>query len=227
VLFRSLQPLRHAAVLHFLQRMEDRRGLAAALAHGDHRDLHSFPTRRSSDLSVKPNFRELGKVYGKRTQDVAKAITAAAAADIDTFVARYYGGTMTVEVDGETLPLAGDMLVIAETPRSGWAVASAGSDTVALDLELTHELRLAGLAREVIRFVQEARKSAGLEVTDRIELAWRVGGSPEPAEAIRSHAEQIAAEVLAVVVQEGAGGDGSFSAEDEDLGLHVWLRKAG
>jgi isoleucyl-tRNA synthetase len=179
------------------------------------------------ERSVKPNFRELGKVFGKRTQDVAKAITAAAAADIDAFVARYYGGTMTVEVDGDTLPLAGDMLVIAETPRSGWAVASAGSDTVALDLELTHELRLAGLAREVIRFVQEARKSAGLEVTDRIELTWRVGGSPEPAEAIRSHAAQIAAEVLAVGVQEGAGDDNSFSAEDEDLGLHVWLHKAG
>jgi isoleucyl-tRNA synthetase len=179
------------------------------------------------ERSVKPNFRELGKVFGKRTQEVAKAIAAAAAADIDAFVTRYSAGTMTVEVDGETLPLAGDMLVIAETPRSGWAVASAGSDTVALDLELTHELRLAGLAREVIRFVQEARKSAGLEVTDRIELTWRVGGSPEPAEAIRSHAEQIAAEVLATGLQEGAGDDGLFSAEDEDLGLHVWLRKAG
>jgi isoleucyl-tRNA synthetase len=95
-----------------------------------------------------------------------------------------------------------------------------------LDLELTHELRLAGLAREVIRFVQEARKNAGLQVTDRIELWWRVGGSPEPAEAIRTHAEQIAAEVLAVGLHEGAGSDDLFSAEDEDLGLHVWLQKA-
>jgi isoleucyl-tRNA synthetase len=178
------------------------------------------------ERSVKPNFRELGKVFGKRTQTVANAIVSSAAADIDAFVEGYYTGTMTVEVDGETLPLAGDMLVIAETPRSGWAVASAGSDTVALDLELTHELRLAGLAREVIRFVQEARKNAGLEVTDRIELSWRVGGSPEPAEAIRTHADQIGAEVLAVALHEAAGDDSSFSAEDEDLGLHVWLRKA-
>ena len=110
---------------------------------------------------------------------------------------------MTVEVDGETLPLAGDMVTISETPRSGWAVASAGADTVALDLELTHELRLAGLVRDVVRLVQEARKAAGLEVTDRIELHWRVGGSPEPAEAIRTHADLLAREVLAVVAGRG------------------------
>jgi len=175
------------------------------------------------ELSVKPNYRELGRRFGKRTQTVASAI---AAMEPTAFVAAYREGTATVDVDGETLPISGDEIVIAETPRSGWAVASAGSDTVALDLELTHELRLAGLAREVIRFVQEARKSSGLEVTDRIELWWRVGGSPEPAEAIRQHAEQIATEVLAVGLHEGAADDELFSAEDEGLGLRVWLRKA-
>jgi isoleucyl-tRNA synthetase len=115
---------------------------------------------------------------------------------------------------------------VAETPRSGWAVASAGSDTVALDLELTHELRLAGLAREIVRIVQDARKNAGLDVTDRIELWWRVGGSPEPAEAIRAHAAQLADEVLAVDVREGAPDDDVFSVEDLELGLRIWLRKA-
>ena len=57
---------------------------------------------------------------------------------------------------------------------------------MALDLELTHELRQLGLLRDVVRVVQDARKNAGLDVTDRIELWWRVGGSPEPAEAIRT-----------------------------------------
>jgi isoleucyl-tRNA synthetase len=137
---------------------------------------------------------------------------------------------MTVEVDGETLPIDGDMLTIAETPRSGWAVASAGADTVALDLELTHELRLAGLLREVVRFVQDARKNAGLDVTDRIELWWRIGGSPEPAEAIRAGAAELADEVLAVDVHEAAPSADEvaevFSASDEEYGLTVWLRKA-
>jgi isoleucyl-tRNA synthetase len=180
------------------------------------------------ELSVKPNYRELGKVFGKRTQEVANAITAAAAHDIEAFVMRYRTGTMTAEVEGETLPIAGDMVTIAETPRSGWAVASAGSDTVALDLELTHELRLAGLLREVVRFVQDARKNAGLQVTDRIELWWRVGGSPEPAEAIRAHRDELAEEVLALAVHEATPGEaGLFSASDEEYGLTIWLRTAG
>jgi isoleucyl-tRNA synthetase len=177
------------------------------------------------ERTVKPNFRELGRVFGKRTQAVASAVAAAAAADVEAFVNRYRAGTMTVEVDGETLPLAGDMITVSETPRSGWAVASSGADTVALDLELTHELRLAGLLRDIVRIVQDARKNAGLEVTDRIELWWQVGGSPEPAEAIRTHAEQLAGEVLASEVHEGAPGEALFETEDEELGLRVWLRR--
>jgi isoleucyl-tRNA synthetase len=179
------------------------------------------------ELTVKPNFRELGKVFGKRTQAVATAITTAAAADVDAFVDRYRTGTMTVEVDGATLPVAGDMVVVSETPRSGWAVAASGADTVALDLELTHELRLLGTLRDIVRLVQDARKNAGYEVTDRIELHWRVGGSPEPAEAIRTHEVQLATEVLATAVHEGEpDGTGWYQTTDEDLGLHLWIRRA-
>ena len=172
-------------------------------------------------LSVKPNFRELGRRFGKRTQAVAAAITAADPVD---FVTAYRAGSASVSVDGETLPLGGEDVVVAETPRSGWAVASGGSDTVALDLELTHELRLAGLARKIVRLVQDARKNAGLDVTDRIDLWWRVGGSPEPAQALRAHADQVAAEVLATSITEGVGE--GYPAADDDLGLQIWLRRA-
>ena len=181
------------------------------------------------EVSVKPNFRELGRVFGKRTQAVANAVSDAVAGDVDAFVARYRAGTLTVELDGEAVPSSGDQLVIAETPRSGWAVASAGADTVALDLELTHELRLLGTVRHVVRLVQDARKNAGLEVTDRIELRWRVGGSPEPAEAIRTHSAVLANEVLATSLDEGAPAseDGYHAVEDEELGLRIWLRRTG
>ena len=170
-------------------------------------------------------------MYGKRTQAVATAINAAVAQDVEAFVQRFRLGTMTVEVDGETLPIAGDMLTVAETPRSGWAVASAGADTVALDLELTHELRLAGLLRKVVRFVQDARKNAGLEVTDRIELWWRVGGSPEPAEAIRAGAAELAEEVLAVEVHEAtpspAEAHGCSARPTRSSACTIWLRNEG
>ncbi len=124
-------------------------------------------------------------------------------------------------------PITDDEVVVSESPRSGWSVASSGPDTVALDLELTHELRLLGLARDVVRSIQDARKSAGFDVTDRIELRWRVGGSPEPGAAVRQHADTIAAEVLATTMDEGApvSTDGFAEATDEDLGLHIWLRR--
>ena len=179
------------------------------------------------ELNVRPNFRELGRRFGKRTQAVASAITAADATEL---VTAYRAGEASVVVDGETFPISGEEITVSETPRSGWAVASDGADTVALDLELTHELRLAGHVREIVRMVQEARKSAGLEVTDRIELWWRVGGSPEPAEAIRRHRDQLANEVLAVAVREEEPGrqvgDGLYTATDSEHGLTIWLARA-
>jgi isoleucyl-tRNA synthetase len=178
------------------------------------------------DVVVKPNFRVLGRRFGGRTQEAAKAIGALdPQVFVDTLAA---DGAVVVDVGGEPSPIGPDEVVVSETPRSGWAVAAAGSETVALDLELTHELRLAGIARDVVRLVQGARKDAGFEVTDRIDLHWRVGGSPEPAEAIRLHSGQLAAEVLATAVTEGppADADGWSSDTDEELGLHLWLRRS-
>jgi isoleucyl-tRNA synthetase len=177
------------------------------------------------DVTAKANFRALGKRFGNGTQAVAKAIASADARELAIALA---AGTATVQVAGADVPLTGEEVTITETPRSGWAVASAGAETVALDLELTHELRLAGLLRDIVRVVQDARKAADLDVTDRIELWWQVGGSPEPAEAIRSHADQLAAEVLATGVHEGVPGEGveTFRVTDEDLGLTIWLRRA-
>ena len=74
------------------------------------------------------------------------------------------------------MPLEEGDLIVTETPREGWTVASGGGLTVALDLTLTPELERAGLVREVVRLIQEARKNSGLEVSDRIELWWTADG---------------------------------------------------
>lgn len=95
------------------------------------------------DTTAKANFRALGKRFGKRVQDVAKAVAAADAAALSLALRQ---GTASVEVDGETITLAPDEVIITETPREGWSVASDSGATVALDLEITEELRRAGLA---------------------------------------------------------------------------------
>ena len=85
-----------------------------------------------------------------------------------------------VEVDGETVTLAPEEVIITETPREGWSVASDAGATVALDLEITPELRRAGLARDAIRLIQEARKNSGLDVADRIALRWQPPTTERP-----------------------------------------------
>jgi isoleucyl-tRNA synthetase len=122
------------------------------------------------------------------------------------------------------VPLGPDDVVVTETPRAGWAVAREG-ETVALDLTLTDELRRAGLAREVVRMVQEARKSAGFEVTDRIVLAWEAAG--DMAAALREHAAGVAGEVLAVEMVEGleALPQPEREVRDAELGLTVRISR--
>ena len=125
------------------------------------------------DVSLKIDFRAVGRRLGKQVQAVAQAV---AAADPAELTAAYRAGTASVEVDGAAVPLLEGDLIVTETPREGWTVASGGGLTVALDLTLTPELERAGLVREVVRLLQEARKNSGLEVSDRIELWWTAEG---------------------------------------------------
>jgi isoleucyl-tRNA synthetase len=144
---------------------------------------------------------------------VAAAIAAASAADLAAALSA--DGRATVEVDGVPVEVLPDEVIVSERPREGWSVVNEQGETVALDLELTPELRRAGLAREVVRLVQEARKTSGFEVSDRISLLWQAEG--EVAEALREHAAAVGAEVLATEVRDAPPvGD---VRRDDDLGL--------
>jgi isoleucyl-tRNA synthetase len=169
------------------------------------------------DVSVKPNFRALGRRFGKRTPQVAAAV-AVAGTPVD--------GRLTVVVDGESVELSGEELVITETPRAGWTVANEAGASVALDLELTPALRRAGLAREVVRVLQDARKRAGLDISDRIELWWRAD-QPDVAEALRESATVVAEEVLATTFAAGPPPVQIADQHNAELGLTYWLRVAG
>ncbi|WP_310727704.1 isoleucine--tRNA ligase [Streptomyces sp. N2A] len=175
------------------------------------------------DTTAKANFRALGKRFGKGVQAVAKAIAGADAAALSLALRE---GTASVEVDGETVSLAPDEVIITETPREGWSVASDAGATVALDLEITPELRRAGLARDAIRLIQEARKNSGLDVADRIALRW-ASSDEEVRTALAEHAGLIAEEVLATDFAPGEPDDGYGPAfTDEALALTFHLRKA-
>ncbi|WP_374581511.1 isoleucine--tRNA ligase [Frankia sp. CiP3] len=175
------------------------------------------------DVTVKPNFRALGRRFGKRTPLVAAAIATAGPP---------VHGRLTVEVDGERLDLDGDDLIITETPREGWAVTSESGLSVALDLEITPALRRAGIARDVVRVLQDARKTSGLDITDRVDIRWSAD-TPATAQALLEHGSAVAAEVLAVSFTRAVGPDSGGSApatgsghSAPDLGLTFWLSPA-
>ncbi|SDR10703.1 isoleucine--tRNA ligase [Thermostaphylospora chromogena] len=190
-------------------------------------DLSAF----SSDLvsfTVKPNFRVLGKRYGAQTKLVAAAVGAADPAAVARTLRE--GGTVSLPVEGVgTVELGPDDVIVTEQPRAGWAVETGAietgaGETVALDLTITDELRRAGLARDVIRLVQEARKSTGLSITDRIDLWWSTEDD-EVAAALRAHGDAIKEEVLAVTFTEGGAPDLPVH-RDDDLSLAFQLRIA-
>ncbi|GII88729.1 isoleucine--tRNA ligase [Sphaerisporangium siamense] len=189
-------------------------------------DLSSY----SSDLvsfTVKPNFRALGKRFGSATKEVAAAVTAADPAELAAVIRG--GGTATLAVHGEEVTLGADDVIVTEQPKAGWAVetgaaGSGGGETVALDLAVTPELLRAGLIREVIRLVQDARKSTGLSITDRITLWWTA--SDELAEALRADGAKVAEEVLATTMTEGTPGTALPTHHDPDLGLSFHLSRA-
>jgi isoleucyl-tRNA synthetase len=174
------------------------------------------------DRSAKGNFRALGKRFGKETPAVAAAVAAAPADELAAALRER--GSATVLVGGSEVKLTPEDVLLTETPREGWAVATDAGETVALDLAITPELRRAGLAREVVRLVQEARKTSGLQVTDRVVLRWEAGG--EVAEALREHAALVATEVLATTFEEGRPGAGATAHADAELGLRFSLTRS-
>jgi isoleucyl-tRNA synthetase len=191
------------------------------------------------DYSVKPAYRSLGQRFGSATPEVAAAITAVDAAAVAPVVLA--GDSFPVMLaSGSTVLVSPSDVIVTQIPRAGWAVATdssagvgagsgsvAGSgETVALDTTVTPELRLAGLAREVIRLVQDARKTSGLQVSDRIWLRWSTDDS-ELRQALAEHGPMIAAEVLATdygPLEDPAESTDRPEFADPDLSLRFWLR---
>ncbi len=159
--------------------------------------------------TAKPNYRALGPRFGKRMPQVAAAVEALDAAHVARVMAD--GGEVGINVEGDEHTLGPDEVTLALQPLEGYEVEAEAGHAVALQLELDEELRREGLAREIVHAVQIARKDAGLEITDRIELA--LGGDAELLEAARAHEEYLAGEVLATVVAY-EGGDGTDAKID-------------
>jgi len=161
--------------------------------------------------SAKPNYRALGPRFGKRMPQVAAAIEALDARHVAEVMGR--GGRIGISVEGDEHMLGPDEITLALQPLEGYEVEAESGHAVALQLELDDELRREGLAREIVHAVQNARKEAGLEVTDRISL--RLGGDPDLLTAASAHEDYVRNEVLATTFDvDSAPADGTTATID-------------
>ena len=172
------------------------------------------------DVSLKANFKTLGARYGKSTPDIAAAV---AAADANALVEALRSGSATVTASGVDYEIGPDDVVVTEVPREGWTVASDSGESLALDLALTPELIGQGIARDVTRLIQDARKTSGLDISDRISVTWE-SGNELTISALTSHADLVASEVLATTWTQGSVSNPT--ASDDELELKVLIAKA-
>lgn len=141
--------------------------------------------------TIKPNFKTLGPKCGKIMKDVANVITALSSEEIFAFEAT---GEKSIVVNGETIHLTLDDVIIISKDIPGWQVANEGHLTVALDTTLTEDLILEGIAREFVNRIQNLRKDSGLDVTDKILLSIQKHSAIN--KAIECHKTYIASETL-------------------------------
>ncbi|MEM1174402.1 MAG: isoleucine--tRNA ligase [Pseudomonadota bacterium] len=165
---------------------------------------------------IKPNLPVLGKRYGKRVPQIRTALENADGAAIASAVAA--GRSFTLNIDGESLELSGDDVLVETRSAEGYACGEEGGFLTALDTTLNDQLLAEGLAREVVRSVQDSRKLAGLEVSDRIVLG--VSGSEAVEAALSTHRDYLMTETLAV--EWVVGQSAPIYNEERQLGDQSW-----
>ena len=165
---------------------------------------------------IKPHLPRIGKQYGKLIPKIRQALEAADGAEIAGAVAR--GDDVEIDVDGQQITLAPEDLLIETSSAEGYACGEDGGYLTALDTTLTEELIKEGVARELIRTVQDARKQTGLEVSDRIVLG--ISGTAGVESALELHRDYLMAETLATEWQVDQP-EPRFS-EERNLDDEIW-----
>lgn len=172
----------------------------------------------SSDLvvkRVKPNFRLLGPIFGKDMKKAAAYLTGMTREEIETF--EKAGKT---EYEGKEITLDSVEIISEDVP--GWLVLNEGSITIALDEEITEELRIEGLAREMVNRIQNLRKSSGFDVEDKIDI--RLEKTPMTEQILAAHKDYISTQVQARSIESIEGlTSGELLDLDEEVTLHAEL----
>jgi len=165
---------------------------------------------------IKPNFKTLGKKYGPRMKEIAAFF---ATMDQKTISQVEAAGDIALQLPGGEVSLVREDYQITSEDMPGWLVATEGSLTVALDVTVTEELKLEGIARELINRIQNIRKDSGFEVTDRVKVTIASGTGVEKAvEKFRSY---ICDQTLALEIGFAEHPEGATEVEWEEGTIQI------
>jgi isoleucyl-tRNA synthetase len=171
---------------------------------------------------IKPNFKTLGPRYGKLMKAIANIISVLTPAEIAAFEVN---GNHPCTVDGNQIVLTSEDVEIISEDIPGWQVANEGKLTVALDTTVTDDLKYEGIAREFVNRIQNIRKDAGYDVTDKITVVIEDHDSVR--EAITRYAEYIGSQTLAttVTLMNNITGDGIKDVDIDEVVVKVMVVK--
>ena len=171
------------------------------------------------EKKVKCNFRVMGKKFGKLMKAVAAAVGTLSQDAINELSVN---GSVQVDVDGQTVEIVREDVEIVSEDIPGWTVANDGALTVALDLEITEELKNEGMAREIVKRIQAYRKSSGFEITDHIHVVLSHDDNLQ--KAVEAYRDYICSQVLADKLEFGAPESGE-ELDFEDFKISVDITK--
>lgn len=153
---------------------------------------------------IKPNFKTLGKTYGKRMKEIAAAFGAISQQEINAIQnAEAAGTSYTLNLEGGEVVLNPGDYMISSEDMPGWLVASDGPLTIALDIEVSEELKNEGVARELVNRIQNIRKDSDFDVTDKVNVVIFADEEAynEINTSLDSYREYVAAQTLALIVE--------------------------
>lgn len=171
------------------------------------------------EKKVKCNFRVMGKKFGKLMKAVAAAVGALSQDAINELSVN---GSVQVDVDGQTVEIVREDVEIVSEDIPEWTVANDGALTVALDLEITEELKNEGMAREIVKRIQAYRKSSGFEIIDHIHVVLSHDDNLQ--KAVEAYHDYICSQVLADKLEFGAPESGE-ELDFEDFKISVDITK--
>ncbi|MEM1997832.1 MAG: isoleucine--tRNA ligase [Candidatus Bathyarchaeia archaeon] len=220
------QPLLEAKVVaseEILRRVENLKGIIM-----DELNIKSLSlTARRSELfnySIKIVPEALGKKYGRLLPKIQEA---AEKMSVEEVIAAIKSGGLSLTVEGQEIKLLPEEIRIIEEPKDGYSISEEDNIVVGVFRVIPENLKLEGLARDVVRRIQNQRKEAGFNIADQIETYYEAG--PTLTEVFESFGDYIAAETLSVIIRRGSPSGEAHSATYSLAGevLKIWLRKVG